>query len=277
MKSYLKTKDYFLSQEEFELFLDEDYQMLVTKPQPEKLEKYYQSKSYISHSDGKEGFIEKIYQKVKRYNLSKKISLLNKYADKKSELLDIGAGTGDFLLQAKNDNWNVSGVEPNNKARSRAEEKGIDLFERLEEVKEKQYDAISLWHVLEHLPNIKPQFKEIVSLMKESGVLVIAVPNYNAYDAKHYSKFWAGYDVPRHLYHFSQNTIKKLAKDNELKLVAIRPMWFDAFYVSLLSEKYKNGKSNFFKAFFIGAVSNFKAIFTKECSSLIYVLRKTAN
>lgn len=275
MRFYLKTKDHFLSQEEFELFFDDNYQMLVTKPQPKELEGYYQSDNYISHSDAKKGLIEKVYQIVKRYNLAKKVSLINRCADDKTTLLDIGAGTGNFILQAKKSGWSVTGIEPNSSARQKASEKGIELLDEIKKIRGEKFNVITLWHVLEHLSNIKSTFQNIVSHLEQDGTLVIAVPNFKSHDAKYYGGFWAGYDVPRHLYHFSQSAIKKLAEENGMVIKRTKPMWFDSFYVSLLSEKYKNGKSNFVKAIFVGMVSNVKALFTKECSSLIYVLRKS--
>ena len=274
MKSYLKTKDFSISQEEFELLYNEELDMLVTYPEPENIEKYYESDTYISHTDSKKTVVDKIYQSVKSYSLKKKLSLINSFDTKEKTLLDIGAGTGDFLCTAKNKNWNVAGVEPNALARSKAVKKGIKLYDNLNKVLDKKYEVITLWHVLEHLPNLENKIDRIVSLLKDKGTLVIAVPNFKSYDAKHYGKYWAAYDVPRHLWHFSKNTIEKLFKKHNIEIVKTKPMLFDSFYVALLSEKYKTQKQNFLKAFYIGLKSNISANSSKEYSSHIYILRK---
>lgn len=274
MKLYLKTKDYAISQEEFHLVYNKDMDMLITQPRPETLDKYYQSESYISHTDANSSLIEKLYQAVKKYSLGKKVKLINKYVKEGKTLLDFGAGTGDFLITAKNRNWSVAGVEPNSKARELAKTKGMNLSSKLEMLKNNKYKVITLWHVLEHLPNLEEQIEELISRLGDEGILVIAVPNFRSYDAKFYKEFWAGYDVPRHLWHFSKTAIEKLFSKHELKITKIKPMIFDAFYVAMLSEKYKTGKTNFLKAFCVGMWSNIKALGSGEYSSLIYVLKK---
>jgi len=274
MKPFLKTKDFSISQEAFELFYDADYDMLVTKPKPENLESYYESDVYISHTDSSKSFVDKIYQQVKKYSLTKKIKLINSYSRKEKSLLDVGAGTGDFLRKAKKDGWSIEGVEPNHNARLKALEKGISLKDRLEALPGKKYELISLWHVLEHLPDLENQILKLVWHLQEGGTLIIAVPNFNSYDANHYKEFWAAYDVPRHLWHFSKTAIEKLFSKHGLELVKVKPMIFDSFYVSLLSEKYKTGNQNLFKAFFLGLWSNISAMRTKEHSSHIYILKK---
>ena len=163
-------------------------------------------------------------------------------------------------------------MEVNPEARTRASEKGIDLQAYLDAVSEKQFDVVTLWHVLEHLPDLEETVGVIQGLVKPGGVLVIAVPNFKSADAKKYGRFWAAYDVPRHLWHFSRTTIPKLF--SEMKLLTIKPMIFDSFYVSLLSEKYKNGSSFSLRAIWSGFRSNLSASTTGEYSSLIYCLKK---
>ncbi|MEM9077467.1 MAG: class I SAM-dependent methyltransferase [Bacteroidota bacterium] len=277
MKLYLKTKDYSFSNQEFELVLDESKDMLVTQPVPNNLEEFYQGENYISHTDSKKSMVDALYQGIKERNIKNKIQLVDNQKVKSRKLLDIGAGTGDFLSLAKSEGYVVEGVEPSPKAREKAKEKGVELKKDLNEVAEVDYDVITLWHVLEHLPNLKVQIKTISNILKDDGVLIIAVPNFRSWDAKHYGKFWAGYDVPRHLWHFSQMAIHKLFKEENMKVKETKPMWFDAFYVSLLSEKYKGNRLYLFSAFFKGLWSNLHAVFTKEHSSLIYILEKDQN
>lgn len=273
MKSYLKTKDFSVSGEEFELILDTELNMLRTFPEPENLDSYYDSEAYISHTDATNNLVDKLYQRVKKYNLKRKVSLINKYTDTNKTLLDIGAGTGSFLESAKREGWKVYGVEPGRKARDLAAKKGVELKESIDLLKKRSFQVITLWHVLEHLPDLDSQIKKISSMLDKDGTLIIAVPNFKSYDARYYGEYWAAYDVPRHLSHFSQLSIKKLFAKNGMKLEKTSPMIFDSFYVSLLSEKYKHGKRNFLKAFLVGLKSNIRAWKTKEYSSLLYILK----
>ncbi len=272
---FIKVKDHSVSNENFELLLDENLQLLKTHPQPalDILYKYYESDDYISHTDGKRSLFEKAYHFIKSISLKDKVKLINSFQNTKGTLLDIGAGTGDFLYVAKKNGWQTMGIEPNDKAKAIAISKEVSFVNNLSNIKSESFDVITMWHVLEHVPDVEFQIKELKRIVKPNGTIVIAVPNYNSYDAKHYGNFWAAYDVPRHLWHFSKTAIKKLFEQENMKLVKTVPLIFDSFYVSLLSEKYKNGKMNFFKAFLIGFKSNSKAKQTLEYSSHIYIIK----
>ena len=276
-KHYLTVKDHSVSHETFELLIDEELQLLKTTPQPDEnvLSRYYESDDYISHTDGKRSLFEKLYHAVKQKALKDKVKLLEKYASKKGNLLDVGAGTGDFLITAKNKGWKVTGIEPSDKAKKIATRKGVTFTDSPAEVANHSQDVITLWHVLEHVPDISQQIKELKRILKPDGVLIVAVPNFKSYDANYYGAFWAAYDVPRHLWHFSKIAIKKLFSNEDMQLVDVLPMKFDSFYVSLLSEKYKSGKMNFIKGFVVGMRSNLKAAASKEYSSHIYVLKNS--
>ena len=278
-KVYQKVKDHSVSGETFELLLDEELQLLKTAPEPspENLGSYYESDDYISHTDGKRSFFEKIYHFVKQKALKDKIKVLESFLPRKGRLLDIGAGTGDFLVTAKNNGWEIAGIEPSEKARNIAVNKGIEFISGLSEVPDNAFNAVTMWHVLEHVPDIEQHIKELKRILAPGGVIIVAVPNYNSYDAKYYGEFWAAYDVPRHLWHFSKTAIAKLFARQDFKVVKILPMIFDSFYVSLLSEKYKNGKMNFIKGFWIGLTSNLKAGKNFEYSSHIYVIKEAKN
>ena len=275
MKLYLKTKDFSFSKKEFSLMWDETKDMLVTQPVPENLNSFYQGENYISHTDSKKSLVDVLYHRIKSRNLRKKLQLIENQETIDKKLLDIGAGTGDFLLYAQNRGFEVSGVEPSDKARQKAKEKGANLANDLSHFLGAKFDVITLWHVLEHLPDLSNQIRTISSLLNRDGVLVVAVPNFYSWDARHYGTYWAGYDVPRHLWHFSKRSIARLFDEHSVKIKKIKPMWFDAFYVSLLSEKYKGNPFYLFSAFFKGLWSNVSAMRTKEFSSLIYILEKT--
>jgi ubiquinone/menaquinone biosynthesis C-methylase UbiE len=274
-KHFLTVKDHSVSKEIFDLYYDEELDMLITSPQPElqNLGKYYESEDYISHTDNKRSLFEKAYHFVKNIALQNKLNLINSEQPKKGKLLDIGAGTGDFLLTAKNNGWETIGVEPSERAKNIAKQKGILFVEEISSLENNSLDVITMWHVLEHVPNLEVQIQELKRLLKPTGTLIVAVPNYKSFDANHYQTFWAAYDVPIHFWHFSKKSIQLLFERVDIKLEKILPMKFDSFYVSLLSEKYKTGKMNYIKAFFIGLKSNWRAKKTNEFSSHIYVLK----
>ncbi|MEW4922352.1 class I SAM-dependent methyltransferase [Algibacter sp. 2305UL17-15] len=278
--THLKVKDHSVSGEEFELILNSEYGFLQTTPRPssDKLPSYYQSEDYISHTDSKRNLFEKVYHLVRTISLKKKLNLIDSFPSGDKKLLDIGCGTGDFLQTAQQNGWIVSGIEPNGQARQIANKKtnnSVFETEQLLKFSEDSFDVITLWHVLEHLPNLEEHVSIFKKLLKPNGRLIIAVPNYKSYDANHYKQFWAAYDVPRHLWHFNQDSISKLVSKESFKVEKVKPMWFDSFYVSMLSEKYKSGNMNPIKGFWIGLVSNLKALASKEASSLIYVIENS--
>ena len=272
---YLEVKDHSISKEEFRLLRDKSIDLVFTYPQPneEKLASYYESEDYISHTDGNRSLFEKAYQFVKNIALKKKLTLINEFQPSKGVLLDIGTGTGDFLSQAKQNGWQIIGVEPNERAKKIALKKGVSYIDSTSQLEDHSVDVVTMWHVLEHVPDVNAQIKELKRLLKPTGTIVVAVPNFNSFDAKHYQEFWAAYDVPRHLWHFSRLSIEKLFEREKLQLVETRPMLFDAFYVALLSEKYKTGKMNYLTAFLVGLQSNWKARTTNEYSSHIYIIK----
>ena len=272
---YLTVKDYTVSHETFGLQHDEKFDMLITVPKPnlEDLSKYYESDDYISHSNKKSGLLSMMYQIVRNFTLKSKLKIIERFQPNKGTLLDIGAGTGHFCEIALRNSWNVIGVEPNAGAQQLAKSKGINFVENLEKLENHSVDVITMWHVLEHVPDLENQIIQLKRVLKSEGTLIIAVPNFKSFDAQYYKQFWAAYDVPRHLWHFSQKSIGTLFSQYQMNLVETLPMKWDAFYVSLLSEKYKSGTVNYFKAIYIGLKSNQRANQNSEYSSLIYVLK----
>lgn len=272
LEPYLEVRDFSVSGESFSLLYDRDLEMLITDPKPsiEELPRYYQSQDYISHTDSKRSLFEKVYHLVKRYAISKKLQLISRYA-RKGNLLDIGAGTADFLLAAQKQGWTTIGVEPGEQARQAAANKGATLNISTAGIPDGSQDVITMWHVLEHVPDVRTQIAELKRLLKKDGTCIIAVPNFKSFDALHYGAYWAAFDVPRHLYHYSQQSIRMLFAEQGMDVIHTHPMPFDAFYVSLLSEKYKTGKMRP-GGLITGLRSNVKAMSTGEYSSLIYVI-----
>ena len=219
-KHFLTLKDYSVSKETFDLYHDDTLDMLITFPQPslDNLGKYYESEDYISHTDNQRSLFEKLYHFIKNIALKNKLHLINSLQPNKGRILDIGAGTGDFLSVAKKDGWQTIGVEPSTKAKSIAINKGVSFVELTTELENNSFDVISMWHVLEHVPHLDKQIKELKRLLKPTGTLIIAVPNFKSFDAKYYGKFWAAFDVPIHFWHFSKTAIKLLFEKEKMKL-----------------------------------------------------------
>jgi len=277
---FLSCTDFTVSQEEFTILKDTELDFLITSPRPlnKDLMAYYESDSYISHTDSDKNLFDKTYQFIKKIAIKSKLKKLKKVHLNATSILDVGCGTGDFLSACFKNEFEIFGIEPNKQAREIALQKInnnslFDSFESLQKTTNCKFDIITLWHVLEHVPNLLEYVKMLKKLLNPSGVLVIAVPNFKSYDARHYKEFWAAYDVPRHLWHFSKEAIAALFKKVDLEITKIYPMIFDAFYVSLLSEKNKQKHFKNVSAFCVGVFSNFLALFTKEYSSRIYILK----
>lgn len=275
----LTVKDHFLSGETFELICCSHCGLISTTPglKEEDLWKYYKSENYISHSSKAGTTFEKIYQAVRNYTISKKVKLISRYSRGKN-ILDIGCATGEFLNACRQHGFSVEGIEPNENARQIALQNhnlSIHGLEMIKSLSDNSFDVITLWHVLEHVPDLNERMKQISRLLKPDGTVFLALPNHESFDAKHYREFWAAYDVPRHIFHFNKKSLAYLANKFNFVVSDILPMKFDSFYVSLLSEKYKTGKSSVVSAVYFGLLSNFKARgIQPNHSSLIYVLKK---
>lgn len=273
-------EDHTVSRETYPIVQCNSCGFKFTNPRPEanELGKYYKSEDYVSHSNTKKGFINSTYQSVRKYTLLKKLQLISKYF-KTGKILDIGCGTGEFLNICKNAKWNVIGIEPSPDARKMAIENfGLDVKEESEikNLEPESFNIITMWHVLEHVPNLNERIEDLKRLIKPNGVIIIAVPNCESLDAKIYKENWAAYDVPRHLYHFTPKDIESIFKKHDLEMFKILPMIFDSFYVSMLSEKIKTGKTNILRSMWNGFRSNLSAIKTgKTYSSQIYLIRKS--
>ncbi|HUP13096.1 MAG TPA: class I SAM-dependent methyltransferase, partial [Niastella sp.] len=279
IKPFASVKDYSVSGETFSIWECADCGLRFTQDAPDEKEsaRYYKSGDYISHTNTKRGIINQLYLQVRKFTLGLKAAVVEKHTGLTTgRLLDVGAGTGAFLKYMQQKNWQVSGVEPDADARSVARKiVNLELLptEVLQTFPKHSFDVITLWHVLEHVHQLHEHMDILKSLLKPGGTLFIAVPNYRSLDARIYDTAWAAYDVPRHLYHFSPESIGALMHRHGLRVRSQLPMWFDAFYISLLSSKYKNGDTAWIGAVSSGLRSNMNALLRKDqCSSVLYVV-----
>lgn len=283
IKDVMPVKDYTVSGELFTVAECQHCSLRFTQDVPDEnaIAPYYKSEDYISHTNTARGFINRLYHGVRKRTIRRKRKLVEDSTGiRRGKMLDVGSGIGSFVNEMKQHGWEAKGVEPDADARKVA----ADIYD-LELGDASQFyhfpagyfDAITLWHVLEHVHDLPAYIQQLKTLLKDKGKLFIAVPNYTATDAAIYIEYWAAYDVPRHLYHFSPQSINVLMKKNGLTVLEYKPMWYDAFYISLLSSKYKTGKTNWIAACWNGFRSNLMAsVDKKKCSSVIYVISKQA-
>ena len=270
-KIRVETIDHLVSGERFKIIQVEDG-LLKTHPVPEDLDSYYQSSDYISHTDSKKGIFNKAYQFVKNLMLRKKAKWIE-HKISNGRILDYGCGTGDFLLEMKGRGWNSFGFEPGSEPRKLGQQKGLDYISE-SEISQLKFDVITLWHVLEHIPDFEKVLQKLKGSLNSGGILIIAVPNHESFDSEFYKNKWAGWDTPRHLWHFSGNGLTSQVSRTGFYLLDQKPLLFDSYYVSLLSEK--NKKSGIFgvRAFFVATWSNFRALSTKTYSSSAFIFQK---
>lgn len=242
-RNKLVVEDYTVSHESFAIAQCAACSFQFTNPRPSAAEigKYYESDAYVSHNSAAAGVINQVYRTARFFTMRRKVALLNKRAPRRGKLLDYGCGTGHFLAAAKSAGWQVAGLEPNARAREEASRRvGQPIGqESLSSFAAGSFDAITLWHVLEHVHTLNETLAQLISLLKPDGVLLIAVPNVESLDAQHYREQWAAYDVPRHLYHFAPKTMTQLLKKHKMVVRETLPMALDAYYVSMLSERHK--------------------------------------
>ena len=281
-KPFKTCTDFFVSGEQFEIRECSGcgFRFTVNAEDEENIGRYYQSENYISHSNTSKGLVNAVYHRVRNYMLGRKRRLIEKATGMKTgKILDVGAGTGFFLNEMKNTGWQVSGTEKSADARAFSQKEfGLEIDEpkQLFQFEKEKFDAITLWHVLEHIHRLDENMETFSRLLKPEGKLIIAVPNHTSYDARHYKHFWAAWDVPRHLWHFGPEQMKQFGEKHGFRLHSLHTMPFDSFYVSLLSEKYKKSKLALFKGLMHGKISWLKSLVKKErCSSVIYVFDKS--
>lgn len=251
-----------------------------TNPRPSQrtIGRYYESPNYLSHASSGSGLLAQVYRYVRKRMLARKHAVLRRYHPH-GRVLDVGCGTGEFLAYLMGRGYLVQGVEPSPIAREQAiAHHSIEVLPALERVPaQEQFQVLTLWHVLEHMPHLHDLFKRLYAYLSIGGIVIIAVPDRESWDAQHYGPFWAAWDVPRHLSHFRKRDVQRLLQEHGFELIRTRPMWFDSTYVALLSERYK-GRGTllaWINAIIFGSISNLASALTgRSTSSTIFVARK---
>lgn len=276
--SHLQLQDDFLSHENFEIIECGHCHLLYTSPRPapELMGKYYKSDDYYSHKQNRHGLVPRAYEFVKSFNVKNKVKLAIGGLPS-GHLLDIGCGVGDFLLGAKRQGWEICGIEPSEDAAAIASDRlGFTPMppSRSTELADASFDVITLWHVLEHVDNLRWQVDELQRLLRPRGRLVIALPNYRSFDGQYYGEKWAAWDVPRHLNHFSEPVIRSIITSAGFNYIDTHKLVYDAYYISFLSEKYQGHSLPLLRGALTGLRSNLKAARSGEYSSLAYRFAK---
>ena len=274
-KLLYKVRDHLVSQESFDVYWDEKEQFGWTDfKNTSDLSAYYQSEEYYSHQEQPKTFLQKIYSFARGLMFHYKHNIISPFLFKGASILDVGSGTGDFLSFMNSNGYEVTGVENNPKASLISKKNDIKIHENISELSNNSFDLITLWHVLEHLPDPEEILKKIFNLLNKSGHLIIAVPNVYSLDKDYYCANWAGFDVPRHLWHFSTPFLINFARKYNFELIRTRPLLLDALYISFLSEKNKGSRFSFLRGIVKGVYFNACALRSGRYSSLVYVFKK---
>jgi 2-polyprenyl-3-methyl-5-hydroxy-6-metoxy-1,4-benzoquinol methylase len=281
LESVLRVKDYTVSGDTFPVVECRSCSLRFTQDVPDasSIGPYYKSEDYISHTNTAKGLVNRLYHLVRKRTLASKRKLVTKQTGlSKGKLLDIGSGTGAFLAEMNHHGWETTGLEPDAGARQVALQHyqvNLQDMNALAGLPAGSYDAVTLWHVLEHVHELHATVRQFHRVLKDTGKLIIAVPNYTSPDAALYNEYWAAYDVPRHLYHFSPRSMQVLMEKNGLQIQHYKTMWYDPFYIAMLSSKYKNGKISWLGSVWNGLRSDLAAMKdVKRSSSVIYIINK---
>ena len=208
---------------------------LNPRPKIDNISSYYPSEKYDPHYMSNKSIWIKFYHFVQFFTLRWKYSKIPDI-HRSRNLLDIGAGQGEFASFMSKRGWNVVIQDANIDIIDKNIPHDYNFVKDLQQINESEsFNVITLWHSLEHIHNIKDLYSQINRLLAPEGVLLIAVPNLQAPEKKSFGVKWAAYDAPRHLYHFHPDSIKRLCMKYDFKIVRKFSLFQDSPYNILLS------------------------------------------
>ena len=153
-------------------------------------------------------------------------------------LLDVGCGTGDFLLTLKQRGWNVCGTEFSDAACAMARARGIPVEQaELASVgfPDRYFDVVTLWHVLEHLEDPFATLAEVRRILRDDGLLIVEVPNSACLAFRLCKKDWFMLEVPQHVQHFTPHTLRSLLQRAGFEPVYRQNLRFWNFHIDFYS------------------------------------------
>ncbi len=215
---------------------------LNPRPIAETIGQFYQDEAYqpFLSTLGERSLWDRLYEFVRSHALRGKRNKIERL-QKTGRLLDVGCGTGEFLDEMQRHGWQVAGMEKDEEAAQFAGKNyGLAVQTRLLqecEFDKASFDVITFWHVLEHVYDPIETLNTAKSLLKPDGLILIAMPNIHSFDARFYGQHWVALDTPRHLLHFTPDSVAKLCDVIGLRLLGVRQMVLDAFYNCILSEQ----------------------------------------
>ena len=236
------------------------FKFINPRPDPKEISKFYNLDTYHPHQKGS-GLIYFLFKMSRYLTYSWKMSLIKKYSSNNIVHLDYGGGDGSFSKYVRYFNIKSYSYDPI----ADKSNKTID--------KDKKYNIVTLWHSLEHIHDLDNFFNTLDCIVN-NGRIIVAVPNFNAFEKKYFKDAWAAYDIPRHLYHFDHITLEKLFYKKGYNLIDKRRMILDTIYISFLSRKIAN--IGYVKTLWIIILSIVKVLYNgpNSSSSLLYVFKK---
>ncbi len=279
-KEVIRVRDHLVSQKIFRINECSKcgFRFIHNPPSEQDAHLFYESEDYIEHSDSSKGLINWTYHKARKWMLRYKLRLIRSL-DRGNRILDFGTGTGYFLNYMQSKRYEGLGIEISEQAREFGRETfGLDIRPPDRIYKQgfpSEFDYITFWHVLEHVYHPGAIIEQMHRLLAANGVLIIALPNFRCMDQSYYKEFWAGYDVPRHLWHWDRSTFETFMNNHKFELIKTKMLPLDPFYNCLISESYRKKKWAHILIPFIGTASLLRGwIRNEKASSIVYFFGK---
>ena len=251
----------------------------IAPPDSQDKQTYSKLDQELNRADNPRKRLDRLYYYARILNIRRKIRLIERLTRVSSgKLLNYGAKSGYFSSRMTDRGWKVTSLEEYHEQRIFSLEmfhhRMMDIDE-IDSLPPGSFDAVTLWHTLEHQEDPHTLIEKLIRLLKPNGLLFAAVPNTDSLDAAWYGSQWAAWDVPRHLLHFNTTSMIRFGLAHNLVLMHHERMPFEAFYIPMLSEKFKGNRH----PIITGAVRGLKFWHKtntdrEKSSSIVYVFRK---